>query len=175
MTIRPARLSELGERLRAEVRGDGSKTIVGLAALDVAGPEELSFLLHPRYRARAAASQAGALLVSKEEADRPEFAERALLVVEDPELARLELLSTLYPSRPGHAGVHPTASVAASAQVDPSAALGPYAVVGEGASLERMPCFAPTWWWGGTAGWERRWFFIPTWCSTTAPSLEHGR
>ncbi|HRC84171.1 MAG TPA: UDP-3-O-(3-hydroxymyristoyl)glucosamine N-acyltransferase, partial [Thermoanaerobaculia bacterium] len=132
MTIRPARLSELGERLRAEVRGDGSKTIVGLAALDVAGPEELSFLLHPRYRARAAASQAGALLVSKEEADRPEFAERALLVVEDPELARLELLSTLYPSRPGHAGVHPTASVAASAQVDPSAALGPYAVVGEG-------------------------------------------
>ena len=66
------RLSDLARRVGGEVRGKDFD-VEGVAPLDRAGSRELSFLTHPKYRDRAAASAAGALLVAGAEdlGDRP--------------------------------------------------------------------------------------------------------
>ncbi len=132
MKARPARLGDLAAAVGGRVRGNPDRVISGLLGLEEAGPDELSFLISSRYRDKAAASAAGALLVAESEAGRPELAGRDLLVADPVEGARLALLSALYPVSVRPAGIHPTALVETGAEVDPSASVGAYAVVGEG-------------------------------------------
>jgi UDP-3-O-[3-hydroxymyristoyl] glucosamine N-acyltransferase len=132
------RLGELADRVGGAVQGDRERPIAGLAALETAGPEELSFLANPQYLEAARASRAGALLVA-----RP-FAGLTcdLVVVADPYLAFARLLADLHEPAAPAPGIHATAVVDASAEIDPTAAIGPYAVVGEhsrvGARAELM-------------------------------------
>ncbi|HEX4955938.1 MAG TPA: UDP-3-O-(3-hydroxymyristoyl)glucosamine N-acyltransferase [Thermoanaerobaculia bacterium] len=132
MRARPARLGDLAAAVGGTVRGNPDRVVSGLLGLEEAGPDELSFLIASRYRGKAAASGAGALLVPASEADRPELAGRDLLVADPVEGARVVLLATLYPPLERPAGIHPTASIEAGAEVDPSATVGAYVVVGEG-------------------------------------------
>ena len=57
-------LGELAERLGGEVRGDPERWIRGVATLDDAGADDLSFLTNPRYRAAAAKTRAHTVLIS---------------------------------------------------------------------------------------------------------------
>ena len=125
-------LSELAERLGATVRGEPGRLISGLATLQEAQPEQLSFLANPQYRKFLGQTQAGALLLTP--ADAEGYAGDALLVA-NPYLAYAEL-SHLFDRKPqAVAGVHPTAVVAADAQVHASASIGPYAVIESGAQI----------------------------------------
>ena len=120
-------LSRLAEEVAGRVEGDPDRRIVGIRPLADAGPDHLSFLTHSRYRAQAAASGAGAMLVKP----GTEGLGCDVLVVDDPYWALGKLLELFHPVETRPAGIHPTAVVAATAEVDPSASLGPYAVVGE--------------------------------------------
>lgn len=124
-------LAELARRLGGEARGQGRRRLRGVRPLAVAGPGDLSFLRGRRYLAEAAASRAGALLVSAELAGEPALEGRDLLVVDDAELALVHALETFYPPPDREPGIHPTAVVAAGCEIDPTAQVGPYAVVGE--------------------------------------------
>lgn len=125
-------LGELAALVAGEVRGDPERVITGIAALDAAGPAELSFYTNPRYRAEAERSGAGALLIAAGE----QFGGRDLLVVEDPRLALAALLELFHP-RPGRpaAGIDPRAVIGAGCEVDPSAHVAALAVVGAGSTL----------------------------------------
>lgn len=119
-------LGQLAERLGATVRGNPERLISGLATLQEAQPEQLSFLANPQYRKFLAATQAGALLLTP--ADAEAYAGDALLV-DNPYLAYAQL-SHLFDRKPqAPEGIHPTAVVAADAQVHASASIGPYAVI----------------------------------------------
>lgn len=125
-------LGELAERLGATLRGAPEKPISGLATLQEAGPEHLSFLANPQYRKHLANTRAGAVLVNA--ADAEGFAGDALIVA-NPYLAYAEV-SHLFDRKPqALPGVHPSALVAADAQVDPSASIGPYAVIESAARI----------------------------------------
>ena len=83
-----------------------------------------SFLANPQYRKYLPESRAGAVLLTAADADG--FAGTAL-VVANPYLAYASL-SHLFDRKPkAAAGIHPTAIVAADAEVDPSASVGAYA------------------------------------------------
>ncbi len=60
------RLAELAELVGGRIEGDPERAVETIRPLDTAGPRDLSFLTHVRYRAQALASQAGALLVGPE-------------------------------------------------------------------------------------------------------------
>lgn len=134
----PRALSELAAGVGGEVRGDGALMIHDVAPLDEARPHELSFLANPKYRDKALASAAGALLVS----EPLDGFEGALVLCESPYLALAKIASELHPPRRYppriHAGAHvdPAASVDASASVqagavvEEDARIGPGAVVG---------------------------------------------
>ncbi len=121
-------LAELAAELGAELRGDATHSIAGLATLRSAGPEQVSFLANPLYKAELKSCRAGAVLVR--EADAGDFAGNAL-VLANPYLAYAKL-SRLFDRTPRPvAGVHAQAVVAASARIDASAAVGPLAVIGD--------------------------------------------
>ena len=54
-----------GARLQG---GDAATVVVGVAPLHRAGPGQLSFLTHPRYRSYLATTQAAAVNLSPEDA-----------------------------------------------------------------------------------------------------------
>ncbi len=123
------RLAELAEIVGGAVRGNPDREIDGLGTLESAGERRLSFVTNPRYRRKALASRAGALLVGESLAGL----DRDLLVAEDPYYALAQLLEVFHPAEPAATGVHPTAIVGAGAELGPDVLVGPYAVIGEGA------------------------------------------
>ena len=119
-------LAQLADLLDARLQGDGSKVIHGLAALQQAGPTDLSFLANRQYRKQLAVTQAGAVLLT--EADAADHAGPAL-VVPDPYLAYAQLSHQFDRKPRGRPGIHPTAVIAKSAHIDPTASVGPGVVV----------------------------------------------
>jgi UDP-3-O-[3-hydroxymyristoyl] glucosamine N-acyltransferase len=122
-------LGELAGALGATLDGDPGQRVTGVAPLDAAGPEDVSFVTDPRYRAAARASRAGAFVAGEDAGPLP----GAVLRVRHPPRALVALLGLFHPAPAGEPGVHPTAVVAAGARVDPTAAVGPLVVVAEGA------------------------------------------
>jgi UDP-3-O-[3-hydroxymyristoyl] glucosamine N-acyltransferase len=132
-------LSEIAARVGGEVRGDPSRAIAGVQPLDSAGPDDLSFLAHPRYRAAAATSRAAALLVRRGE----EVTGRDLLLVEQPYTALAAVIGLFHPKQPPRPGVHPLAAVDASARLGKDVSVGPFAVVGAMASIGDRAALLP--------------------------------
>jgi UDP-3-O-[3-hydroxymyristoyl] glucosamine N-acyltransferase len=126
------KLGQLAEFLGATLRGDAEKAITGLATLQEAGPAQLSFLANPQYRKYLPDNKAGAVLLKAVDA---EGYTGDALVVADPYLAYARISHLFDPKPKAAAGVHPTAVVAADAQVDPSASIGAFAVIESGACI----------------------------------------
>jgi UDP-3-O-[3-hydroxymyristoyl] glucosamine N-acyltransferase len=125
-------LGQLAERLGATLCGSADKVVSGLATLQEAGHDQLSFLANAQYRKFLAGCQAGGVLLTA--ADAEGYAGNAL-VVGNPYLAYAEL-SHLFDRKPkAMPGVHPTAVVAQDALVDASASIGAYAVIESGAQI----------------------------------------
>jgi UDP-3-O-[3-hydroxymyristoyl] glucosamine N-acyltransferase len=124
-------LSEIAARIGGEVRGDASRPIAGVQPLDTAGPDDLSFLAHPRYREAAAKSRAAALLVRRGE----DLAGRDLLLVEQPYTALAAVIGLFHPPTPPARSVSPLASVDPTAHLGRDVTVGPFAVVGAEAAV----------------------------------------
>jgi len=125
------RLSELAGWIGGRVEGDPGRLIRGVAPLEDAGPEDLSFLTNPKYKAAAEASRAGALLV----APGTGVPGRDLLISEDPYSALAEILDRLHPATRPAPGISPDARVASDVTVGRDVALAPFSVVGAGGRL----------------------------------------
>ena len=116
----------------ADVRGDATAMIRGLAPIDSAGPDQITHLSGPAYRRFLPATRAAAVLLRESDA---EACPSAAVVVANPYLA-FAFVSQLFATPPRiPSGIHDAAHVAATAQVDPDAAVGPGAVVGAGAHI----------------------------------------
>ena len=124
-------LGRLAEALGATLAGDPERLVTGVAPLDKAGPEHVSFLVNPRYLRAAVQSAAGAVVVDRGVEGLPQ----ALLRVDSAQTALIPLLRCFYPEAPVQPGVHPAAIVAVDARLDPTASVGAGAVVEAGAVI----------------------------------------
>ncbi len=118
--------AELAERLQGRVVGDPTVTLTGFAPADSAGPGDLTWAETPQHLSRAEAGAAAAILVATDATSR-----KTLIRVPNARLAFARVLPWFYPEPDFAPGIHPTAVVAASARVDPTAHIGPLCVVGE--------------------------------------------
>src|SRR5271157_1732964 len=133
------RLREIAERLGCRLEGDGELEIAGVAGMENAGPEHLTFLPNPKYAPKVKHTLAGAILVSEVVAGVP----IACLVSGNPYLDFARALEVFYqPPRPAP-GMHPLAWVAASAVVGENCSIGPFAVVGERVRMGRNAVLHP--------------------------------
>jgi len=127
-------LAELAERLGARLLGEGERRVRRVATLTSAGEGDIAFITNKRYRHQLAETHATAVLLS--EADL-EFAGEGVhsLVVDDPHLAYARVAAWLNPEPDEGSGVHPSAVVDATAEVDASAWIGPQCVIEAGAVI----------------------------------------
>jgi UDP-3-O-[3-hydroxymyristoyl] glucosamine N-acyltransferase len=123
------RASAIAAAVGGDFEGGDDPEITGVAPLDRAGPESLSFLAHRKYAAYVAGCRAGALLVH--EPLRAEAgSDRPLIVVPDVYRALAIALSCLYPEPALETGVHATAVIENGVSLGQDVFIGAYAVVG---------------------------------------------
>jgi UDP-3-O-[3-hydroxymyristoyl] glucosamine N-acyltransferase len=133
------KLFDLAAALECKLLGDGALEITGVAGMENASPQELTFLANPKYAHKVKHTRAGAVLVSKPVAGLM----AAQLVSTNPYLDHARALALFYrPPRPDP-GVHPLASVARTARIGANASIGPFAVVGENATIGRNAVLHP--------------------------------
>ncbi|BAP88675.1 UDP-3-O-acylglucosamine N-acyltransferase [Burkholderiales bacterium GJ-E10] len=132
--------------LVAVPQGGAGVAVSGTAALDAAGPGDLAFLSNPRYRAMAAQSGAGAIVLSGADCAAlfPEGRAHGALIVCDAPYAwyafAAQALASAETVVPGCAA---SAAVAPDARIDPAARIDAHAVVGAGAVVEAGAWIGP--------------------------------
>lgn len=122
-------LSDLAKWVDGDiVRGDPDLVLSGMAALDQAGPGDVSFLGNEKYHAQYLKTKAGAVIAGRDVRDGPESA--ALIAVDNPTLAFSAVVSHFVQSTRGfEPGIHAQASVDSSAEVDAGAMVHAGAVI----------------------------------------------
>ncbi|HWV56225.1 MAG TPA: UDP-3-O-(3-hydroxymyristoyl)glucosamine N-acyltransferase [Longimicrobiales bacterium] len=126
--------SEIAGIVGGIVEGAGDPEITGVAPLDRARADELSFLAHPRYASHLENSAAGAVLVTDALKSRvPERVTR--IVVADVHRALAGVLPRIYPEPAPVPGIHSTAIIETGVRLGRDVEIGPYAVVGAGADI----------------------------------------
>src|SRR5438093_1468385 len=124
-------LGQLAEALGATLEGDPARVVRGVAPLESAGPDDVSFLTDARHREADQASLACAFVAGACVTGLP----APILTVAAPQQAMIDLLLLFHPAPPLLPGVDASAVVAADARVDATAAVGPLAVIEAGARI----------------------------------------
>jgi UDP-3-O-[3-hydroxymyristoyl] glucosamine N-acyltransferase len=102
------RLDEIVARFGGDLQGDGRRVVTGLATLEAATSQQLSFLANPKYRDQLAGTQAGAVILAPEAAaDCPV----AAIVTAQPYLYFARVSQWLAEGRLPAPGIHPSAVV----------------------------------------------------------------
>jgi UDP-3-O-[3-hydroxymyristoyl] glucosamine N-acyltransferase len=144
---------ELAEQFQASLVGEASQGFTGLAPLERAQSNQISFLSNPLYRQQAGDSAAGALIVSKADLDflqanpGTNSAKRVYFVSKNPyaTFARMaqhfaKASDPIYAS-----GIHPSAAIDPSAHIPSSCHIGPFVQIGAGVTLgERVAILGNT-------------------------------
>jgi UDP-3-O-[3-hydroxymyristoyl] glucosamine N-acyltransferase len=125
-------VAEVAAACGGRVVGDGERRLSGVRSLEGADQDMLSFVGEEKSLSRAAASAAGAFLARSASA----LLGRTVIEVPDPSAALILALRLFHPARIPRPGIHVTAVVDAGTFVDPSAEIGPYAVVGDLSRVE---------------------------------------
>ena len=128
----PFALREIAALVGAEPLGPSDETVSirDIAALDTAGPDDISVFTDVRYLDALAPSRAAAIITSRKLA-RHAAASSRLIYVDDPRRAYAQVGRLFYPPQTLQPGIDPTA------KVHPSASIGPGCQIDAGAVIER--------------------------------------
>lgn len=124
-------LKELAEYLGGTVRGDETCRVSGLAPLESAGPDSITFLANPKYAAKVADTGAGAVLM----APGGESYGRNVVEVANPYLGFAKLLTLFYVRKPAPRGVMDGASLGAHVTLGSDITIHPGACVGNNVTI----------------------------------------
>ena len=123
----PFTAAEIAKHVGGEVVGDPNAILKHFAPAESAQTGDLTFAENEDYFARAEQSAATAVIAD----ERFKSTRKILIRVPNARIAFTKVMALFFPERSYAAGIHPTAVVAASAQIDTSAHIGPHCVVGE--------------------------------------------
>jgi len=128
--------------------GNGSPLIRGLGSLSNAGPEEISFLSNPKLQGQLDACRAAAVIVTPAvwEASLKGKGDAFVAVLCSEPYLMYALLAQWFDRHRVEGlprGIHPSAVIAASAQLDGDVDIGPHCVVEEGVRIGRGTRLGP--------------------------------
>jgi len=133
-------LQQLADQFALEIDGDPDYEIGSLSTLASAGPGALSFLANPHYLDHLNSTQAGAVLLSANHADR--FSGNKL-ISPDPYLSWAKIANDLHPVIQAAPGIHPTASVAANCKIHPTASIAAQVSIGADCTIGERVSIGP--------------------------------
>lgn len=129
---------EIAQKIGATVEGDNQVKISGAAPIESAGPGDISFLANKLYKKFLETTNAGAVVIDNDTA----CSLKSILRHPQPYLAFSQIIDILYPAGDKQSsGVHPSAVVDKSANLSPTASIGPFchieanAKIGDGCCL----------------------------------------
>jgi len=120
-------LGEIARWVEGELVGPADKEIKGVAPVDEAGPDQITFAAAPRYLEAAKSTRAGAVIVSKDAPPLPV----PVIRVNNPRLAWVEVLERFRPAEPEEPRIHGTAVIGEGVSIGRNVAIGPHAVIGD--------------------------------------------
>jgi UDP-3-O-[3-hydroxymyristoyl] glucosamine N-acyltransferase len=130
----PHRLSAIADAAGGSVTSDHDREFDGVAPLQTAGPEQISFLDNRRYAALLEVTRAGAVIVHPDMRSRvPDSA--VAIVTAEPYTGWARVAKLFHPVPAASPGIHPSAVVYDGAVIDPSAEIGPLCVIEAGAEI----------------------------------------
>ncbi len=124
-------LQELANHLGGVVRGDASFAVNGLAPLESAGPDKITFLANPKYAAKVAETRAGAVLM----APGGEAYGRNVIELANPYLGFARLLTLFYTSPHPALGIFPEALLGTNVTFGEGISIYPGAVIGNNVTI----------------------------------------
>jgi UDP-3-O-[3-hydroxymyristoyl] glucosamine N-acyltransferase len=130
-------LQQIADALGARNEGDPAIEIHGVQAMERARVGELTFLANPKYAPKVKHTQASAILASEP------IAGIATLVSANPYLDFARALALFYQPPAPPPGIHPLASIAATAIVGENCSIGPFCAVGERVRIGRNAVLRP--------------------------------
>jgi UDP-3-O-[3-hydroxymyristoyl] glucosamine N-acyltransferase len=131
----PFTVAELAAAAQGEPPSNGTdRRFTGLATLQLAGPEEVSFLDNRRYADALSATRAGCVMVHPEMLARVP-AGCVPIVMTEPRVGWARVAALFHPLPPLAPGIHPAAVVDPAAKIDPTAEIAPLAVIDAGAEI----------------------------------------
>ncbi len=126
------RLGDIAKQFDLTLLGDANTEITGLAALQHAGPSELTFLFSSQYKKHLPETGAAAVVLRPEDSDGVRL---PVLISERPRLAWAQI-ATLFDPLPKPSGtIADSAVVSASAKLGQDVSIGEKAVIEDGAVL----------------------------------------
>ncbi|HLV48561.1 MAG TPA: UDP-3-O-(3-hydroxymyristoyl)glucosamine N-acyltransferase [Aliidiomarina sp.] len=126
-------LAELAQLIGAEVQGDPSYQVTGLATLAKASATNVAFLANPKYQAQLDDTAAGAIILHPSVAENVSHSN--LLISPNPYLSYAKAAQAYDNAPMPAAGVHPSAVVDPSAELGANVSIGAQAVINAGAKI----------------------------------------
>ncbi len=133
------KLGDIAQKLGCQLRGSPDVEILGLAGIEEAGGDELTFLSNPKYASKIGTTRAGAILLAP---DAPQ-ASIPMLISDNPYLDFARAIELFYTPAQPIPGIHPTASVARTAVLGDEHSIGANVVIGEGVTLGKGALIYP--------------------------------
>lgn len=131
-------LKHLAAALGCAIHGDDSLEITGVAGVETAGPNELTFLANPKYAHKVKNSRAGAIL-----ATRPVEGSITTVVSANPYLDFARALAQFYQPPKPQPGISNLAFIDSTAQIGENASIAPFAYVGPNVRIGRNAIIHP--------------------------------
>ena len=133
-------LAELARLFGGTVLGDAAVSVRQVAALESAGPEDLSFLTNKKYQKLLTTTRAAAVLLPEDAADATRLPR---IVCKNPYASYARIAALLNPEVASESGIHPAAVVDGRARIAASATVGPCAVVEKDAEIGEYVVIGP--------------------------------
>lgn len=125
------KLGTIARRLDCELRGPAEVEIQGVAGIEEAGEDQLTFIANPKYLPKIGDTRAGAIILGKE---APEVS-LPTLISDNPYLAFARAIELFYSPPEPLAGIHPTASIADDAEIGEDHSIGANVAIAEGVRI----------------------------------------
>jgi UDP-3-O-[3-hydroxymyristoyl] glucosamine N-acyltransferase len=127
------RLGSIADVLGCHLEGDDDLEIIRVAAIEQAGPGDLTFIAHSKYLSHLDSTQASAVIVGL--AVPSAGRSPALLRCDSPYRAFARAIGLFLQAAPPARGIDRLSSIAPDATIGPEVSIGPFVTIGAGASL----------------------------------------
>ena len=124
-------LKKIASFLDAQVQGDESVKITGIATLESANPNQIAFLSNPKYAKQLESCQAGAVIL---QSDQAQSYKGNCLIVSDAYLSYAKISAWFDKTPVAEKVIHP------SAYIDPTATIGEAVSIGPNVVIEADVC-----------------------------------
>lgn len=124
-------VAEIARIVGGNISGDSTLLLHGVNSLELAGPEELSYISSPKHFKEAERSRAGCVIA----AEGFSSSTKTVIAVAHPKAAFVKMMWLFHPEQRSAPGAHPTASIDPSARLGQEVSIGPLVTIGKDAVI----------------------------------------